>query len=77
MYFSPRYVKMFQAIDLSSNFYFSYGYDLTHTLQYNLVDPKYIKSRNPNSPTLKELYFSMKQVSSHLFAEELKATFWF
>ncbi len=37
---------MFQAIDLSSNFYFSYGYDLTHTLQYNFVDPKYITSRN-------------------------------
>ena len=25
-----RYVKMFQAIDLSSNFYFSYSYDLTN-----------------------------------------------
>ena len=28
-----RYVKMFNAIDLSSNFYFSYSYDLTQTLQ--------------------------------------------
>ncbi|PSN50035.1 hypothetical protein C0J52_03285 [Blattella germanica] len=28
-----RYVKMFQSIDLSSNFYFSYSYDITHTLQ--------------------------------------------
>lgn len=36
----PRYVKMFQNIDLSSNFYFSYSYDLTHTLQYNLSCPK-------------------------------------
>lgn len=36
----PRYVKMFQNIDLSSNFYFSYSYDLTHTLQYNLSYPK-------------------------------------
>lgn len=32
----PKYVKMFQSIDLSSNFYFSYSYDLTHTLQYNM-----------------------------------------
>ncbi|KAL0277006.1 UNVERIFIED_CONTAM: hypothetical protein PYX00_004440 [Menopon gallinae] len=34
-----RYVKMFQNIDLSSNFYFSYSYDLTHTLQMNLTSP--------------------------------------
>lgn len=37
-----RYVKMFQAIDLSSNFYFSYSYDLTHTLQHNMSSPKKI-----------------------------------
>lgn len=35
-----RYVKMFNAIDLSSNFYFSYSYDLTNTVQYNLKDPQ-------------------------------------
>ena len=34
-----RYKNMFQAIDLSSNFYYSYSYDLTNTLQYNLSDP--------------------------------------
>ncbi|XP_029042944.2 polyphosphoinositide phosphatase isoform X1 [Osmia bicornis bicornis] len=39
-----RYVKMFQSIDLSSNFYFSYSYDLTHTLQSNMTPPKHIKS---------------------------------
>lgn len=32
-----RYLKMFQNVDLSSNFYFSYSYDITHTLQYNLT----------------------------------------
>ncbi|XP_059153986.1 polyphosphoinositide phosphatase-like [Physella acuta] len=32
-----RYVKMFQTVDLSSNFYFSYSYDLTHTLQFNMT----------------------------------------
>lgn len=38
----PRYLKMFQSIDLSSNFYFSYSYDITHTLQHNLSCPKRI-----------------------------------
>ncbi|CAK9830385.1 Polyphosphoinositide phosphatase [Anthophora retusa] len=38
-----RYVKMFQSIDLRSNFYFSYSYDLTHTLQSNMTPPKHIK----------------------------------
>jgi len=37
-----RYLKMFQAIDLSSNFYFSYSYDLTHTLQHNLASPRFL-----------------------------------
>lgn len=32
-----RYVKTFNSIDLTSNFYFSYSYDISHTLQYNLA----------------------------------------
>ncbi|CAH1712042.1 unnamed protein product [Aphis gossypii] len=32
----PRYLKIFQSVDLSSNFYFSYSYDVTHTLQVNM-----------------------------------------
>lgn len=31
-----RYLKIFQSVDLSSNFYFSYTYDITNTVQYNL-----------------------------------------
>uniref|UniRef100_A0AAY4DM76 SAC domain-containing protein n=1 Tax=Denticeps clupeoides TaxID=299321 RepID=A0AAY4DM76_9TELE len=31
-----RYVRIFQNVDLSSNFYFSYSYDLSHSLQHNL-----------------------------------------
>ena len=31
-----RYLKMFQNMDLSSNFYFSYSYDITNTLQHNM-----------------------------------------
>ncbi|XP_066600542.1 polyphosphoinositide phosphatase [Prorops nasuta] len=43
-----RYVKMFQSIDLSSNFYFSYSYDLTHTLQMNMAYPRHIKCDVPS-----------------------------
>lgn len=32
-----RYVRIFQNIDLRSNFYLSYTYDITHTLQYNML----------------------------------------
>ncbi|XP_067951044.1 polyphosphoinositide phosphatase-like [Watersipora subatra] len=30
-----RYAKLFENVDFSNNFYFSYSYDLTHSLQYN------------------------------------------
>ncbi|XP_060530474.1 polyphosphoinositide phosphatase isoform X2 [Cylas formicarius] len=41
-----RYVKMFQSIDLASNFYFSYSYDITHSLQHNLTEPKQFLTNN-------------------------------
>lgn len=31
-----RYLKSFQTVDLSSNFYFSYSYDLSNTLQHSI-----------------------------------------
>ncbi|XP_039432088.1 polyphosphoinositide phosphatase [Culex pipiens pallens] len=37
-----RYVKMFSNVDMKSNFYFSYSYDLTRSLQYNLSEPRYV-----------------------------------
>lgn len=37
-----RYLRIFTNIDLRSNFYFSYSYDLTRTLQHNLSAPKFI-----------------------------------
>ncbi|ODM99498.1 Polyphosphoinositide phosphatase [Orchesella cincta] len=39
-----RYLKLFQSIDLSSNFYFTYSYDLTNSLQYNLSPHKRVLS---------------------------------
>ncbi|OQR75685.1 polyphosphoinositide phosphatase-like [Tropilaelaps mercedesae] len=41
----PRYAKMFTNVDLRSNFYFSYSYDLTHTLQFHLA-PLYPQVEN-------------------------------
>jgi hypothetical protein len=32
-----RYIATFQNIDLTKNFYFSYTYDLTNTLQVNMT----------------------------------------
>ena len=37
MNLSFRYLRGLQNLDLTSGFYFSYTYDLTHTLQYNLI----------------------------------------
>lgn len=37
-----KYLKMFMNVDLSSNFYFSYSYDLSRTLQYNMSEPKFV-----------------------------------
>ncbi|KAH8034528.1 hypothetical protein HPB51_025355 [Rhipicephalus microplus] len=44
-----RYVKIFENVDLSSNFYSSYSYDLTHTLQYNLTPLACIVPKKPNT----------------------------
>jgi len=32
-----RYVKLFKSFSLNSNFYFSYTYNLIHTLQENIL----------------------------------------
>lgn len=38
-----RYVNTFQNIDLAKNFYFSYTYDITNSLQNNLTQPPLAK----------------------------------
>ncbi|XP_055682057.1 polyphosphoinositide phosphatase [Lutzomyia longipalpis] len=40
--YEQRYIKMFSNIDMRSNFYFCYSYDLTRSLQYNLSGPKFV-----------------------------------
>ncbi|KAJ1658606.1 phosphatidylinositol-3,5-bisphosphate 5-phosphatase [Dispira simplex] len=32
-----RYLGLFHSVDMTKNFYFSYTYDLTHTLQHNMT----------------------------------------
>lgn len=49
-----RYVKMFQSIDLSSNFYFSYSYDISHTFQSNMAPPMHIKSDIPTDIPIRQ-----------------------
>ncbi|CAG8553035.1 6267_t:CDS:10, partial [Acaulospora morrowiae] len=34
-----KYINIFNNVDLTKNFYFSYTYDITHTLQYNMTRP--------------------------------------
>lgn len=45
-----RYRRMFQAVDMSSNFYYSYSYDLTRTLQFNLTRPKFLRTKTKVRP---------------------------
>eukprot|EP01135_Chromosphaera_perkinsii_P003916 Nk52_evm17s262 gene=Nk52_evmTU17s262 len=49
--YESRYVKIFQNVDLSSNFYYSYTYDLTHSLQYNMiVNTKILANESKHHP---------------------------
>lgn len=45
-----RYIATFQNIDLAKNFYFSYTYDITNSLQNNLTQPPLnnTKTQQPN-----------------------------
>lgn len=46
-----RYLGLFQFIDMTKDFFFSYSYDLTHSLQYN-----YIAAKNGNIPPALEMF---------------------
>lgn len=60
-----HYFKMFQSIDLSSNFYFSYSYDVTHTLQRNLTSPA---GGIPIPPDLRPLLVNEVESADDLFS---------
>ncbi|XP_075238567.1 polyphosphoinositide phosphatase FIG4 isoform X2 [Lycorma delicatula] len=66
----PRYLKMFQSIDLSSNFYFSYSYDITRTLQVNMAIPINLSS-SESSEIHKNIGLVEDAESEDIFAESL------
>ncbi|XP_047530610.1 polyphosphoinositide phosphatase [Vanessa atalanta] len=63
-----RYVKMFLAIDLSTNFYYSYSYDITHTLQMNMAPPRKLAPALFPKPVTAAVY------QSNLNSEQEKCT---
>eukprot|EP01134_Creolimax_fragrantissima_P007453 CFRG7453T1 len=56
-----KYLSMFQAVDLSSNFYYCPTYDLTNPLQYNCV--MYTKSQHDMDARCKEKTASRSYLS--------------
>ncbi|KAI8147495.1 SacI homology domain-containing protein [Fennellomyces sp. T-0311] len=44
-----RYIATFQNIDLTKNFYFSYTYDITNTLQVNMTGPPPMNAHSDGS----------------------------
>ncbi|XP_050993954.1 polyphosphoinositide phosphatase isoform X1 [Labeo rohita] len=61
-----RYVRIFQNVDLSSNFYFSYSYDLSHSLQHNMT----LLQMPCDAGESDELNTSGRQDSFDIFEEE-------
>ncbi|XP_061609998.1 polyphosphoinositide phosphatase isoform X4 [Phyllopteryx taeniolatus] len=67
-----RYVRIFQNMDLSSNFYFSYSYDLSHSLQHNLtlLQRPYELWSSAESAAEDEANMRRKQDSFDIFEDE-------
>ncbi|RNA31050.1 Polyphosphoinositide phosphatase [Brachionus plicatilis] len=63
-----RYVKMFQTIDLRQNFYYSYTYDLTHTMQHNFSS---VRDGQKNCEALKILGVKNKPSTKFMWNEFL------
>lgn len=45
-----RYMGLFQFVDMTKDFYFSYSYDLTHSLQHNFIMSGEGKKSFPSFP---------------------------
>ena len=54
---------MFQSIDLSSNFYYSYSYDLTNSVQYNLSPPKFVTTGS-KTQTIESMFQNNAETNS-------------
>ena len=60
-----KYVKMFQNMDITSNFYYSYSYDMTNTVQYNLENPKYLSTQT-KTQKIEPIFENQTPKPSHL-----------
>jgi len=72
-----RFVSILHNLDLSRSFYFSYSYDITHTLQYNICRGRRTLLRDPPSPP-NESFNDMFIWNHHLLepaARALKKTY--
>ena len=67
-----RFVSTLNNLDLSRSFYFSYSYDITRTLQDNLVRERQMLKNRPTSPPHKE-HNSMFVWNHHLLEPALEA----
>ncbi|CAB3223688.1 unnamed protein product [Arctia plantaginis] len=65
-----RYLKMFLAIDLSTNFYYSYSYDITHTLQMNMAPPRKLAPALFPKPVTAAVYHSNLKSNSYQEMDE-------
>jgi hypothetical protein len=68
----PRYLKMFQSVDWASNFYFSYSYDLTHSLQHNLTVPKHFVPTTQDDSEFKFPESNINLLTSSIISQESK-----
>ena len=70
---ASRYVKIFQGVDLGTDFFFSYTYDLTNTLQYNCT--MYTKAQHDLEQRMDELRRAREseRASRQLLMEKVRA----
>jgi phosphatidylinositol 3,5-bisphosphate 5-phosphatase len=61
-----RYMGLFQFVDLTKDFYFSYSYDLTHSLQHNYIMSEEKKKSFPPHPAQEMFEWN------HFQTEEMK-----
>ena len=57
-----KYVELFKNIRIGEGFYFSYTYDLTHTLQNNVL--KQIKKKTDDGEKVEAVFEQEKEESS-------------
>ncbi|PQE16291.1 hypothetical protein CJF32_00006168 [Rutstroemia sp. NJR-2017a WRK4] len=62
-----RFLSILNGVDLNKSFYFSYSYDITHTLQHNIMKERDALAKGVPSPHPKD-YNSMFVWNSHLLA---------